>query len=191
MTGAASTWFIWNSDSTTASTSTTITNGSTWNMWCSGTDATTTDSTSVWSTWNGSVVYRVRQHNPVETGEQIQARLQREEQARIADEERRRMEAEAMQRSEDLLMLQLSEKQKQDWRTQKAFEVLAQSGKRFRIRDGVSMNVDEYDTQGKIVAKHCIIPMERVPRYDQFVMQKLMLEHAESEFMQIANHRVN
>jgi hypothetical protein len=184
------TWYTWTSGSTT-----TASDGNTvWGRWASAdTSATTSNSATVWYEWSGRA-YAVKQvvYQPApETEEQKQARLARAaEQARAA-EERRRQEAEALQRAEDLLMLQLSEKQRSDWKKHKAFDVISQSGKRFRIRNERSMNVDEYDADNKMVARHCIVPQTHVPAPDQYVMQKLMLEHQEADFMRIANHRVH
>lgn len=188
-------------DATTATTSNTITsNDATWVSWNASatTSATasaisTTDNSTVWISWNGSVNAKARayQYQPrPETEEEKQARLVREEQARVEAEERRRKEAEALQRAEDLLMLQLSVRQREDWQKHKAFDVISESGKRFRIRNSRSMNVDEYDETGKKVAGHCIVPSGvNVPAPDQFVMQMLMLQHHEADFMRIANHQ--
>jgi hypothetical protein len=190
----AGTWYTWVSDGTTSTGANTVWNG--WVASSATSTGVTTTSNEIWCTWNDEsstqYVARTRAYiPPPETELQKQARLEREAAWKQQEEERKRKEAEALQRAEDLLMLQLSEKQRSDWKKHKAFDVISQSGKRFRIRNERSMNVDEYDANNKMVARHCIVSQTHVPAPDQYVMQKLMLEHQEADFMRIANHRVH
>lgn len=181
----AAVWYSWcDSDSTNSTTS--ASSGATWRQWVDSTDFSATAST-----------YRVvrreyRYAPPPETEEQKQARLAREaEVARLA-EERKRQEAEALQRAEDLLVMHLNAQQLKDWQREKFFDVFSQSGKRFRIRNFGSLNVEEYNEEGRLVMRHCIVPHRiRVPLPDQLLAQKFMLECHETDFMQIANHRIN
>lgn len=194
----AGTWYTWvTGDNTTATTS--ASSGSTWNQWVAADFSSTSSSatTNVWVAWNAGTQYVVRERPvvyeykytpPPETDKQKQARLAREAEWKRQEEERKRKEAEALQRAEDLLMLQLSERQQSDWKEYKAFDVVSQSGKRFRITNQHSGNVREYDAEGKHVFNHCIVSRECVPLPDQLVMQKLMLEYQEADFMRIANH---
>ena len=109
------------------------------------------------------------------------------EQARLAAEQKRKKD-EAIQRANDLLMMHLDEKQRRDWRLRQQFYVRSQSGKRFRIRNLGSMNIDEMDEGDRVRANHCIVA-PGVPLPDQLLAQKLMLEHNEAEFMRVANLR--
>jgi hypothetical protein len=193
----AGTWYTWVTDGT----ATTNASGSTWNQWIAA-DFSATTSTSatsnVWVAWNNETQYVVKTARVVatrqiyapapETEEQKQARLVREAEWKRQEAERKQKEAEALQRAEDLLMLQLSERQKSDWKEHKAFDVISQSGKRFRITNRSAHNVFEYDKDGKRAVEHCIVSREHVPLPDQLVMQKLMLENHEADFMRIANH---
>lgn len=163
-------------------------------MWIdsSSTTSSSISSSVVWDVWSGDTVCIADDHAQVwvETEDMRQARLAREERSRIEAEERAERERRVHEKALELLMLSLTEEQRNDWRENNGFDVISQSGKRFRIHNGRSMNVNEYDGNGRIVSSHCIVPQDyRIPTPDMFVAQMLMLMYNESEFMRTANHR--
>ena len=117
------------------------------------------------------------------------------EKARQVAEEKAQREAEERMRAEEkaleLMMLSLTPRQRDTWNEHGWFEVVSQSGKVFRIRNKMSLNVDEYDVQNEqVVASHCIVPKDgNIPLPDMYVMQMLMLQYDEAQFMRVANHR--
>jgi hypothetical protein len=61
------------------------------------------------------------------------------------------------------------------------------SGKRYRIKKGFSMNVEELDKDGKRLRSMCFHPNVHVHHYDNMAIQKLMLENDEEEARKVAN----
>ena len=85
----------------------------------------------------------------------------------------------------------LSEILSPDQRTQYSahgyFEVIGgQSGKRYRIKTGSQMNVEELDASGRRVRGLCFLPRGGVPIGDVMAAQKLALELMEAEALDIA-----
>jgi hypothetical protein len=104
-------------------------------------------------------------------------------------EERRRAKHEANYRAEKLLMSHLNEEQRLEWLQHRYFTVTSQSGKCFQIVDNPFQNIWELDKKGRRCVNYCIVFMkEDMPLSDLLLVQKLMLESNESEFMKIAMH---
>ncbi len=61
-----------------------------------------------------------------------------------------------------------------------------QSGKRYRIRAGSRMNVEELGANGCSVRTLCFVPKGGVPMGDILVAQKLALELMEEETLRVA-----
>lgn len=181
-------------------TSASNTNDIIWHDWCDSTSASSATSDVIWAGWtsadSGSIIYsspktlqNLDQYR--ETEEQQQARLEHERQAQLEREQRRetaRLEREEAQRkAQELLRESLDKEQQEQLEKTKWFFVIGQSGKRYRIRDGWSGNVDELNEEDRIVATYCIHPQRHVPVEDSMLIQKLMLEADEPCFLQIAN----
>jgi hypothetical protein len=61
------------------------------------------------------------------------------------------------------------------------------TGKRFRIRHGCLMNVEQLDQNGRRIRLLCFTPIGRLPVGDIMVAQKFALELFESETLRVAN----
>lgn len=84
-----------------------------------------------------------------------------------------------------LLYSMLTDYQKRMYRKHRYFHVISQTGKKYRLKHGDTMNV--YLIEGdKPVKKYCIHPTN-VPVEDTLLAQKLLLETDEKAFLKIAN----
>jgi hypothetical protein len=92
----------------------------------------------------------------------------------------------AEKKAEKLLLESLNKEQKKHWKERQEFVVLSQSGRKFRIVAGRTKNVHEIDEHGNRLTDFCIVAND-VPVPDQLLAQKLLLEHAEAEFLRLAN----
>lgn len=143
-------------------------------------------------TWTGSFdPHQGMVHfRPVEmTGEERRAR------ERIIVEQQRRILLEhaeyekALQKANDLLMTFLNDEQRKTYQREQFFDLTSQSGKRFRITYGYSLNVYKLNKWGEYEICYCVVPDgENIPIPDQMLAQKLMLEHQEKEFIRVSNH---
>ena len=76
-----------------------------------------------------------------------------------------------------LLKQWLSPTQLAQYQSHRFFEVIGcQSGKRYRIRHGRQMNIDELDERGARVAVWCFGPEGQLPIGDVILAQKIALE---------------
>lgn len=85
-----------------------------------------------------------------------------------------------------LLRENLSRKQWTSYKSLGYFEVISQNGNVYRIYEGRSRNI-KLIRDGKAVTTICAHPKMQVPNGDTLLAQKLMLECAEQEFLNIAN----
>lgn len=178
-------WYTW-----TTTTAMTVSADATWVRWA--VDTGTTDSSTVWVTWtqNAGQSYVVGQP-------QVDARTPEQ---KAADEARwaaeramtQRLAAEAEQkriaardRARALLLSMLSKQQRDQLERERFFEVVAQSQKRYRIRQGTHGNVRLIDG-GRESVSYCAQPLG-VPDEDAMLAQKLMIETDEAAFLRVAN----
>ena len=123
---------------------------------------------------------------------EVARRLQGEETRRIEalrrdHEERTRLATVAESTAEKLLVEHLDEKQLDQFRNHRYFEVVRDSGKRvYRIKHGWAGNIEVFEG-GRLVETMCIHPSTQVPHSDNLLAQKLLLEADETRFRQIAN----
>jgi len=113
------------------------------------------------------------------------------------DENARRTLELAERRAEALLRTLLSDEQWDSYVSHRAFEFVAPSGRRYRLREGWAGNVEEVLTDeqlrevrpGRPVRgrRFCIHPLSSFPRADNLVAQVLMLRNEEEEFLRLAN----
>src|SRR2546423_7207879 len=90
---------------------------------------------------------------------------------------RRRQPAE---RGRALLERWLSPAQLEQYRRDRHFDVIgSDSGRRYRVRQGRQMNIDELDDCGKPTAVWCFLPQGRLPTGDVMLAQKIALENEE------------
>jgi len=68
------------------------------------------------------------------------------------------------------------------------FELIGgDTGRRYRIRRGTTMNIDEVDDNGKLIQKWCFVPAGNLVAGDIYLAQKIALELFETEARIIAN----
>lgn len=166
------------------------TNNAAWANWNQHwTSIGTTTGSTTWITWNTN--YISTNYGVPETDELRAAREERER-AETAHWERRRQEQEEVkQRAEELLLALLSDEQAETWREHKWFEVRGScSGRRYRIRHGITHNVNLMAGSGDDVeVNYCAHP-PGVPAEDVCLAQMLLLATNEDEFLRVANARV-
>ena len=105
-------------------------------------------------------------------------------------EQRHRFEelAEAEARGLQLLKEWLSPAQLEQYERVGSFEVTgSHSRKRYRIRPGLSYNVDELDADGREVMRYCFVPEGSLVLGDQMLAQKVALETDEKAALKVAN----
>jgi hypothetical protein len=87
-----------------------------------------------------------------------------------------------------LLGAWLSPTQAEQYKSYKHFEVIgSDTGTRYRIRHGRTMNVDELDSVGNRVREWCFLPEGKLAAGDVMLAQKIALETFESQALAVAN----
>jgi hypothetical protein len=87
-----------------------------------------------------------------------------------------------------LLRPWLSPEQVEQFSSYKYFDVIgSHTGKRYRIRRGTSMNIDELDSAGNKVCAWCFLPEGNLVAGDVMLAQKIALETFESDALAVAN----
>lgn len=188
-------WMDWNqayADYTTATTNNdTLVVQTTWYHWNAALmqqTATTVANldTRIWGNWNS--LYPG-------TGQPARTRVTPEEQAAlnaaVAETERRFKEKrvkeeEARQKAAQLLREYLDERQRDTLDKHRFFEVVAPSGRRFRIRPGTAGNIFLLE-DGEEAVRYCIHPVDYVPEADTHLAQALMIAAQEEHFEKTAN----
>ena len=88
----------------------------------------------------------------------------------------------------DLLKSWLTPEQASSYEKTKSFEVVgSDTKKRYRIKHGRQMNIEEIDANGKRVRGLCALPEGGVVAGDCVLAQKLALETNETQFLAVAN----
>jgi hypothetical protein len=78
--------------------------------------------------------------------------------------------------------------QREQYETRGFFDVTGGvTGRRYRIRRGHQLNVEELDQKGRRLRLLCFMPQGRVPLGDIMLAQKFALELFEVEALNIAN----
>lgn len=183
VTSSTEIYGLWCADQT-ASTISTITNDSVWHHFVT----TSGTGTSIASFSSNSVL--LNNENRLDCLQDLQAerqRLARQAEARRIEKQRKRREAEA--RAEILLKQSLTPAQKAQLKRFGYFFVEGnKTGRRYRIRNGRSLNVDIMQGN-KVTARLCAHPSDDVPNMDTMLVQKIYLECMEDEFLRIANRQ--
>jgi hypothetical protein len=98
----------------------------------------------------------------------------------------------AQTKGDALLRSWLSSEQAYQWDLHGHFETIgSDTGRRYRLRRGKEMNVDELDACGKVVAQWCFAPLGNLVVGDVLLAQKIALETMEREALRVANRRPN
>jgi hypothetical protein len=96
----------------------------------------------------------------------------------------RRAEEHSMQ----LLLNYLSPAQRQQFARHRYFEVIGgETGRRYRIRRGSIVNVEQLDGVGRCVSRLCFVPEGQLPVGDVMLAQKMALELYEFDALSVAN----
>lgn len=107
---------------------------------------------------------------------------------RRAEKERKRKRAAATERARELLRRHLTKRQRADYDKHGYFFVQTRKGHRYRVGSAHDHNVVRLNRRGKPMRTLCAsIYQVWVPVPDVMLAQKLMLDHAEDEFLKIAN----
>jgi hypothetical protein len=94
----------------------------------------------------------------------------------------------ARERGTQLLTQNLSPAQRHQYERHGYFDVIGgDTGKRYRIRQGYQMNVEQFDRNGRRARLLCFMPRGGLPVGDIMLAQKIALELFESEAIRIAN----
>ena len=92
------------------------------------------------------------------------------------------------QRGFELLSQHLSPSQRRQYSLLRSFDVVGgDTGKRYRIRHGRLMNIEQLDQKGQSVMVLCFRPRGRLPVGDIMLAQKVALELFETEALKVAN----
>jgi hypothetical protein len=98
----------------------------------------------------------------------------------------------AQTKGDALLRSWLSSEQGRQWDLHGYFETIgSHTGKRYRLRRGKEMNIDELDSGGRVVAQWCFAPLGNLVIGDILLAQKIALETMERDALHIANRRPN
>ena len=96
----------------------------------------------------------------------------------------------AQTKGDALLRSWLSSEQGRQWDLHGHFETIgSHTGKRYRLRRGKEMNIDELDSGGRVVAQWCFAPLGNLVVGDVLLAQKIALETMERDALRIANRR--
>jgi hypothetical protein len=91
-------------------------------------------------------------------------------------------------RATTLLREWLSPQQRAQFDAEGYFDVVGcDSGKRYRIHHGTSMNVHEMDKAGRSKFGWCFVPNRRLAAGDVMLAQKIALETCENKALAVAN----
>jgi len=103
---------------------------------------------------------------------------------------RRRMPPE--QRGVDLLLANLTPKQRRQYKRDRHFDVIGgQSGTRYRLWHCFQQNVEELDAEGRRRGLWCFHPRETLVLGDVLLAQKTALELSEGEALRVAHRYLN
>ncbi|GAC1530511.1 MAG: hypothetical protein NVS2B16_37430 [Chloroflexota bacterium] len=86
-----------------------------------------------------------------------------------------------------LLLSLLTDEQAAQYRSERAFEVRAPSGRRYRLKHGWASNIEVLNDEGRTIERLCVHPNQSVPYADNLLMQKLGIETSEEQLRRIAN----
>jgi hypothetical protein len=109
--------------------------------------------------------------------------------APVFSEEHRPSQLRSEERSQDLLHQWLSPDQAEQYDRYQLFEVVgSNTGTRYRIRYGTTMNIEELAADGCVARRWCFAPEGALAIGDVMLAQKVALETFELDALAIANH---
>lgn len=202
ITSVTSNRVVWDVWKTWTSSTTTATN--VWPVWTQGSpvacEITATSSvTDTWYQWTvidgigvrvpvmRPVMYEAprRVVTPEQAAQEERWRQQREAEAA----QRRAAEAAVRKKAEQTLLTLLTPEQEKAWREERAIFVTSQSGRRFKIKEGMTHNFHELDEFGQAIKEFCVhVSYEsKCPPLDNVIAQLLGLKFNEAELIKLAN----
>lgn len=93
-------------------------------------------------------------------------------------------------KARELLMKILSQRQREEFEKQEAFDVEAPSGRLYRVKRKWAGGIIALNKKREEIAELCLVDnveKQEIPVDDLLVARKLMIESAEDEFLKIAN----
>jgi hypothetical protein len=168
----------------------------------------TAGSNAVWVAWNGEVIavngittnqyarMGDNQRNAYNAPRRLTPEQEAANRAAAAGREARYLAevarvAKAKDRAERLLHEMLTPQQSEELKANGRFhlDVISNNGerRRYQIQRGRHGNVKQVDDHGNVIRSLCVHPILGVPDADTMLAQKLYLEHAEEELLQVAN----
>src|ERR1700693_2818767 len=109
--------------------------------------------------------------------------------APVSREERCRVHPRSEVRSQDLLRQWLSPDQTEQYDKYQRFDVVgSDTGTRYRIHRGTTMNIEELTAEGYVTRRWCFAPDGAFATGDVMLAQKVALETFELDALAIANH---
>jgi hypothetical protein len=109
--------------------------------------------------------------------------------APVSREEHCRSHLRSEERSQGLLRQWLSADQAKQYEQYQRFDVVgSDTGTRYRIRRGTTMNIEELAADGYVTRRSCFAPEGTFVTGDVMLAQKIALETFELDALAIANH---
>lgn len=193
--------YITTSTSSTLYASTSAT-GDIWRLWADDTYATRASSaTTAWVTSTNSSStnilsgvaygYWVKDSYKETVAQKRKREAEESERYRKIEEQRKDekiKEKKIEETAKTLLEEVLDDDQKKQLEEKNSFILTSvTSGHRYRVNKGRTRNIEQIDSEGKVIARLCVHPKEYVHDYDTMTIQKLMLENDEEAIRKIAN----
>lgn len=184
-------WYQWQNMSATAGTPSNV-----WRYWTDGTTTTTATVTmdATWATWNTTAYQLTPQHQYVPMTQERLAQLQAERKAAAAIRdaelaEQARKVASAKAKAEASLKEMLTPEQELAWVQNRHIFVTGQSGKRYKIKEGMTHNFFEVDVDGTPLKEFCAhLSWEaKCNVIDNVIAQLLALKFNEAHIVKKAN----
>lgn len=209
---------VWNTWVTSSASTTISISNPTWINWVTTSTGGTGNTQLIWANWTNATTATTTQwtvQNAAAPTEEQRARWAQEAaeretrwQAREAEREaRHRADLEALEvakvRAEETLRAVLDDEQWAAWESDKRFELITQSGRRYRVARGISHNIKLIAADSdREVESLCAYPrraihddagnrLGQLPAEDVVIAQVLALRSDEEGFRRVANiHRI-
>lgn len=107
----------------------------------------------------------------------------------LSPEQAKRLEV-INKKAQELLLQHLTEGQRKTWLAEQYFDMLAPSGRRYRLRHGHYHNVFLLDDHGRAIREYCAYsadPGGKLPAEDNVFAQLMALKFDERSFLAVAN----
>ena len=181
-------WVTW------ATSATPTSNNIAWDTWTSSTTTSAittaaTTGTGVWGVWiDDCRAIRVSDESDEQARQRVRMYESEVHAQRKADIQREKEFKERKAKANKLLRDALDRKQKKDFDKRQFFYVRGgESGNLYKIKKGRIGNVEVVDSLKRVKQKLCAHPQISCPDEDTMLAQKVMIEHMENQFRDVAN----